>query len=264
MDIDRRSFFFASASVIGALVPAAGGKAADHQCAAVRGRDCTKQFGKTLCLTNADAMKSAKASSGPPPTIQVPWEEKKALRSSNSIDFDNALKRVVFPPLYAFFKINPTFWYYDDERYDGRANALASTDGTIYFGTKLLANLLARKDGDFAVMAACAHEWGHLAQFNSGTNAKLMAKNLPCYCIELHADLLAGFFTRRFKQIFQGANFQGIVQAWEAWDVKSCTHGSRAQRLEALEAGYEYGDPDKERSLSDAIEEGADYLTKYA
>ena len=90
-----------------------------------------------------------------------------------------------------------------------------------------------------------------------------IASELPCHCIELHADFLAGFFIRHFKASFSGADIQRIGQVWESWPTKSCTHGSNVQRTGAIEAGFEYARPQDKRTIDEAVQSGLEYLRKY-
>ncbi len=229
----------------------------------VRGyENCKSKLGKELCLINGDVQNVIRHSVAPPPVMSVPWKERVALKSSSISGFDEALRLSVLQPLGRMFQVNPKFGYYGDLAYDGKRNALASTDGVVLFGTGLLEAMLKAPGGDYAVMAACAHEFAHLKQFETGIHMAIV-KSLPCYCVELHADFMAGFFVRRFRSLFSGASIQSIGAAWAAWDKESCSHGSRQQRMDALEKGFGYGDPALNRTIDQAMDSGRHYLTRY-
>jgi hypothetical protein len=243
---------------MGLAYPAVFVLPAAADCPTARGiKACRSLHGGELCINPKAASGSFK-----PPPIQQDFDERRAFSVSNVDGFDDALRQHVLPPLAELFGTRPTFLYYDDEA-EGRPNALASNDGRILFGNKLLTDMLARDNGDYAVMAAIAHEYGHMLQFKK-VDHEVLFGNLPCFCTELHADFLAGFFIRRFRSLFEGADIQAVGVAWDAWDKHSCTHGTREQRLAAIETGYSFGDPGRRRSIDDAFAQGAEYLLQYA
>jgi predicted metalloprotease len=79
----------------------------------------------------------------------------------------------------------------------GRGNAAyCFRSHTIYFDVNFFARMMKltstnlKSDGDMAVIAIFAHEWGHAAQFQTGTISKLSIMR------ELEADCLSGAFAR--------------------------------------------------------------------
>jgi predicted metalloprotease len=168
-------------------------------------------------------------------------------------------------PLSELFNVKPKFSYYSEADDGGKPNALASTDGsrgTVLFGTTLLNRLLQYPNGDYAAMAVCGHEYGHIVQYHGQVQPKI-TEQLPCYCIELHADFLAGYFIGTiFKTKLGAADIQQIGRAWSAWETQSCTHGSSVQRTQAIEAGYSFAADGSGRTVASAVDEGITYLKR--
>lgn len=70
------------------------------------------------------------------------------------------------------------------------------------FGQTMFHDLLDRyTDQGMAVLAVCAHEFGHIAQFRAGVRDRLLRGQRTVKRMELHADLLSGYFLGYRKRI---------------------------------------------------------------
>jgi predicted metalloprotease len=147
------------------------------------------------------------------------------------------------------------------------------TDTNIYLDTEFF-NELARRfqaPGDFAQAYVVAHEVGHHVQDLMGTLGqaeKLQARasktegNAIQVKIELQADCYAGVWAANAKTpegqpVMEQGDFEEGMRAAEAIGddtlqrqtqgtvvPDSFTHGTSAQRMEALQRGYKSGNPD--------------------
>ena len=195
------------------------------------------------------------------------------LSGSGNTPFDTALGSQVLVPLSREFRVNPGFGYYEEKRHleYGDENALASTltrvsetRGTIVFGLNMLNRFLAIPGGDFVMMAVCAHEFGHIKQY--GLDVKAAIENgLPPYCIELHADFLAGYFIRLFSERVPQTRLQVIGEQWSklGHPTRSGSHGTSGQRVKAIEAGFEFAKQTSYRNIDAASSAGYRHVSQY-
>ena len=152
------------------------------------------------------------------------------------------------------------------------------TDKKIYLDTEFFSELSQRfqAPGDFAMAYVIAHEVGHHVQDLQGTldqahNLQARASetegNAIQVKIELQADCYAGVWAANAKDpqgqsIMEPGDFEEGMRAAEAIGddtlqkqtqgtvvPDSFTHGTSAQRMNALRTGYQAGDPDACKSL---------------
>jgi predicted metalloprotease len=152
------------------------------------------------------------------------------------------------------------------------------TDTRIYLDTEFFNELATRfqAPGDFAMAYVIAHEVGHHVQDLQGTldqahNLQARASetegNAIQVKIELQADCYAGVWAANAKDpqgqsIMEPGDFEEGMRAAEAIGddtlqkqtqgtvvPDSFTHGTSAQRMNALRTGYQAGDPDACKSL---------------
>ena len=152
------------------------------------------------------------------------------------------------------------------------------TDKKIYLDTEFFNELSQRfqAPGDFAQAYVIAHEVGHHVQDLTGTLGQaeqLQARasetegNAIQVKIELQADCYAGVWAANAKDpqgqpVMEPGDFEEGMRAAEAIGddtlqqetqgqvvPDSFTHGSSAQRMNALQTGYKSGDPNACRSL---------------
>jgi predicted metalloprotease len=147
------------------------------------------------------------------------------------------------------------------------------TDTNIYLDTEFFSELSRRfqAPGDFAMAYVVAHEVGHHVQDLMGTLEQ--AHNLQARAsetegnalqvkVELQADCYAGVWAANAKTpegqaVMEPGDFAEGMRAAEAIGddtlqretqgqvvPDSFTHGTSAQRMEALQRGYKSGDPD--------------------
>ena len=152
------------------------------------------------------------------------------------------------------------------------------TDKNIYLDTEFFNELSQRfqAPGDFAMAYVVAHEVGHHVQDLTGTLGKaesLQARagqtegNAIQVKVELQADCYAGVWAANAKtsdgqSVMEQGDFEEGMRAAEAIGddtlqrqtqgrvvPDSFTHGSSAQRMNALRTGYQSGNPDACASL---------------
>ena len=146
------------------------------------------------------------------------------------------------------------------------------TDAKIYLDTEFFNELSQRfqAPGDFAQAYVIAHEVGHHVQDLEGTleqahNLQARASEVEGTAVqvkvELQADCYAGVWAANAKDaqgrsVMDPGDFQEGMRAAEAIGddtlqkqsqgvivPDSFTHGTSAQRVEALQRGYKSGDP---------------------
>jgi hypothetical protein len=161
------------------------------------------------------------------------------------------------------FNVLPGFGFYDD--YDGmNAKAtsrqlLGQTDGTVLFGFRLLEDMLKIPvHPDAAVVAVCAHEFGHILSYKTGQIRDLAPDRSPnsTYRGEQYADYMAGYFAGNRKK--NRPDFPAVVFANTQRSFGGGSHGSGVQRgdavLEGFKASYQ-----RNLDISSAISECFSY-----
>lgn len=209
-------------------------------------------------------------SNGPPTNLtkKLNLETVPLIGHSQNEKFDRALGRVLVE-ISREFHVRPGFCYYDDgaSKNAGAApvDRVPNTHGTVIFGLGLLADVLAISDGDIAVLAICAHEFAHIYQFETG-EIQHLEQTLPFFCSELHADFMAGYFLRLFRDQHPSIGVQGVGRQFESMGssdyMQSDFHGTKKQRVTAIEAGYSYADRNG-RNVEAAAEEAYDHVSRY-
>lgn len=164
---------------------------------------------------------------------------------------------IILGQLAEVLTLKASFGLYDDD--DQKPNAVASptsllpmisgaeaSDGTVAVGRKLISVLeVQERDFGSALTAICAHEFGHILQFQTVIND---LGQLPNSIVrrELHADFVCGYFAayRRESDPRYDALTQAITQyhfgdGQYNQDVKG--HGTYEQRGNAVYAGFLLG-----------------------
>jgi hypothetical protein len=165
----RRSFLISAAATLtmglsgweelGAAGPEADG------CQSGLGLEACTALYRKRCLRPSSEIKRFSFSVSPSSAPKATSDQGAALSAAQLTSFDEALKSNVLGPLARLFELTPpVFGYYDD---GNSPNAVASADDAggntaVLVGQKLLQLMLAQSGGDYAVMAVCAHEFGHL------------------------------------------------------------------------------------------------------
>lgn len=182
--------------------------------------------------------------------------------SSGDPQFDRAmiaeLKKIL-----AVFPISPGFKFIDDPKPNAFATpdtVVPQTRGTVLLGLNLLRAECAQNEfGDVALAGICAHECGHIYQFDNGYQ-QLLASD-TAQLTELHADYLAGYYLGRDRthSMEQVLAFARSLFSHGDYNFNSPRHhGTPTQRVLAMGQGYlaGYGNLD----LATAARRGADIV----
>ena len=152
------------------------------------------------------------------------------------------------------FSERPGFGFIDDSdapnAYATDRTQVEGTWGTVCFGQTLFRDLMNRYDDQgLAVMAVVAHEFGHIAQFRSGVDGRLLRNQVTVKRVELHADFLSGYFLGVRKRQ------QPSISVWAAGHTlyrigdyefhNPNHHGTPDERVAAAEAGFKLGYEDR-------------------
>jgi hypothetical protein len=168
------------------------------------------------------------------------------------------------------FGVRPGFLYYDD--YDGK-NARASPekytdygpDGTVLFGTRLLADVMSGMDNpDASVACICAHEFGHILQYKGNMDMRLKQGQATVKRAELQADFFAGYFAGTRKKenpAFAAAVFAVTQYTYGDDEVNNQNHhGTPNERSAAIVRGFDAAYREN-LSLPEAIGLSLSYVT---
>ena len=188
-------------------------------------------------------------------------------QSTGNPDLDVALG-VALNEMSDIFQVSPGFIFWDDADSDNAfalpQTEMAGTSGTVLIGRAMLRRELTRStDGDMAILAICAHEFGHIVQYSYAAQARLLNGETTVRRVELHADFLSGFYLGRRPFDYRDGQLLGIVAAFSALGDNNLTdpqhHGTPDERLGALDAGFRMGRASG-RGVSDAVGAGFFYL----
>jgi hypothetical protein len=209
------------------------------------------------CLTGTQATRIfARASGG----ISNAKEATTVIPHSDDPDLDFALAQGL-ARISDTFDVLPGFGFYDDS---DQHNAFAidrvlagRSDGTVLFGLNLLGELKALRDGpDLAIMAVCAHEFGHIVSYKTDIYKTLCPDPDHPFRSEQFADFMSGYFagTRRaVNPAYQAVTFATTLYGYGGQFRGS--HGTFDERGQAVQSGYDAAYKDKLK-LSAAISKG--------
>lgn len=164
----------------------------------------------------------------------------------------------------------PTLWFYSGGVRSGCGAASSAVgpfycpaDQTMYIDTSFYDTMqreLGTGPGDFARYYVVAHEYGHHIQNLTGIAAQISSAqqqnprqaNALSVLIELQADCYAGVWAGKNRNLIEPGDFEEGMQAASAIgddaltkgrvSAENFTHGTSAQRMEALRLGMETGD----------------------
>jgi hypothetical protein len=183
--------------------------------------------------------------------------------------FDLALAQTL-AKLYGVFGVLPGFAYYNDVDAQN-ANAFATTeqrlnrtDGTVLMGINMLKSLRTSGESpEAAVVAVCAHEFGHILQFRDDLDLQVDLGQPNVRRSELQADYFVGYFVglrKREKPTFPAAVAALTQYSFGSTDAKSPDyHGSQKERGEAVVRGFQASFFNR-KNLNDAITESTAYV----
>jgi hypothetical protein len=177
-------------------------------------------------------------SSGPTLATNNPW---KVFSRSGDDDFDRALiaelRKIVH-----ILEINPGFKYTEAlNAFAINETMVSNTRGTIILGLPLMKQLIAEDNGGVGVAAVCAHEGGHIYQFDNSLNDKLKVDDGRVLYYELHADFLAGYYLGRSGEFAADRIQQASLVTYRFGSYQYANtvfHGTPGQRAAAIEKGY--------------------------
>ena len=192
---------------------------------------------------------------------------KRLITTTGDRSLDRNLGRALIR-LSELFSERPGFGFVDDS--DG-ANAYATnqtqvrgTWGTVCFGQTLFKDLMERYDDQgLAVMAVAAHEFGHIAQFRSGVDERLLRSQRTVKRMELHADFLSGYFLgvrkRQRPSISVWAAGHTLYRIGDYEFQNPNHHGTPDERVAAAESGFKLG-YDEGAEFGRAFSQGVEHI----
>lgn len=151
--------------------------------------------------------------------------------------------------LHQRFGVLPGFAFFEE---NGSPNALASSidflgqsdpsnsrpDGTVLLGLNLLDQLMGFDiHPDAAVVAVCAHEFGHILSFRNGMIRELKPnKDTSPFRAEQFADFISGYYAGVRK--LEDPDFPAVVFTHAIETYGGGAHGTSIQRTEAVMEGF--------------------------
>ncbi|MBY3216685.1 hypothetical protein HFO21_20375 [Rhizobium laguerreae] len=168
--------------------------------------------------------------------------------------------------------INPAFGFYDDS--DG-PNAKASPEvdgnvpgtwGTVVFGRTLFKGELSNYDpSGMTILAIIAHEFGHIIQFKRGLREVLLEQQSTVKRLELHADVLAGYYLGRRKAQTPSLSFLSAGEVFHRIGDTNFNspghHGTPDERANASQIGFTQG-LNEASDLEQVIQIGINHVTQ--
>ncbi|MHB1058832.1 MAG: M48 family metalloprotease [Rhodanobacter sp.] len=139
------------------------------------------------------------------------------------------------------FGVLPAFAYYDD---GNSPNAKATpeklmdrADGTVLFGRNFLRQLVSGSNRpDAAIVAVCAHEFGHITSYKNSMIRSLAPVPDRPFHAEQFADFMAGYYAGQRR--LEDPAFPSAVIATTQRHFGGGDHGNGKQRGEAVQQGF--------------------------
>jgi hypothetical protein len=206
------------------------------------------------------------------PTLQA---DQKLITSSGRADIDHYLGLALLR-LSNEFNVYPGFGFFDEGRTENAfatpETQIGGTHGTVIFGLHLFRDAMHEyRDRGVAVIAVCAHEFGHIYQYFNGYFDKLTKQQYPNQTVppvklaELHADYLAGYFLAGRKAAYPWLDLQGAGALFDSFGDNDFTnpqhHGTATQRVRSIEEGFKYG-RSEQHPIEIAAATGAEFVLK--
>ena len=230
-------------------------------------RFATAQRGYHGCTLSATEMAEHIEAPQAPPSYAVAQAPlaRGGLHGSGNADFDRALS-VTLLKVSEAFSVLPGFAFSERVKLNAFASknpALGRADGSVVFGNPLYREIMARREHpEVGIVAVCAHEFGHIAQYKHGLDKTLIV-NHQVKRLELHADFMAGYFAGRRK--LEMPDFPAAVFATTQYSFGDNNygdpthHGTSAERGQAVVAGFDSAYRARE-SFATALETGVRYV----
>jgi len=148
-----------------------------------------------------------------------------------------------------FFGINPAFGFYKDMNAQASptvSEKFKGTWGTVLFGTPLFNDEIKNRDpSGMTIVAIVAHEFGHIIQFKKNLKNQILANQGTVKRLELHADILAGYYIGSMKRQHPGLKVYSAGEVFHRIGDSHFTspnhHGTPEERKTASQFGFEYG-----------------------
>ncbi|MGN7293300.1 hypothetical protein [Rhizobium sp. SAFR-030] len=181
---------------------------------------------------------------------------------SGDSDLDRALV-FALKSLRTTFSVSPSFGFFDDSAF-GQPNAIAtphkrdgeSSDGNIIFGQNMLKDLMRYRDPGAAVLAVCAHEFGHIVSYKLNLMKELNPNETQPLRAEQYADYMAGFFAGQKK--LQIPSYPAYDFLETLGNLAGGDHGTKEQRQEAVYEGYKDAH-DQKMTMAEGVYRGSDW-----
>jgi|SRR5208337_2883850 len=122
-------------------------------------------------------------------------------------------------------------------------------------------------ENGMAILAVCAHEFGHIVQYDTRVHDTLSYGQPTVKLVELHADFLAGYYLglRQSDQpslrLFSAGAF--IHDLGDNNFTSPTHHGTKEERTAALEGGYRLG-RDATADIGSAISSGVEFVQQFS
>jgi hypothetical protein len=193
--------------------------------------------------------------------------ERGAFHGSGDPTFDRALS-VTLLKISEAFAVLPGFAFSERVNLNAFAStntALGRDDGSVVFGNPLYRAIMGRREHpEIGIVAVCAHEFGHIAQYKHGVDRMLIVNGRKKR-LELHADFMAGYFAGRRK--LEMPDYPAAVFATTQYSFGDNSygapehHGTSVERGQAVVAGYDSAYRARE-SVTMALETGMRYVQR--
>lgn len=167
-----------------------------------------------------------------------------------------------------FFSVNPAFGFYNEnnaQASDATDPKLTGTWGTVLFGTPLFHKEFEVNDPTgMTVLAIIAHEFGHIVQYRKGLRAQVLSNQPTVKRLELHADILAGYYIGIKKRANPSLTVYTAGEIFHRIGDSDFTlynhHGTNDERVAASTLGFNRGNSGS-TSVEEMIQIGVDYVT---
>jgi hypothetical protein len=168
--------------------------------------------------------------------------------STGDQDLDRKLGRALARAA-QFFAINPAFGFYHEmnaQASDEVSANIPRTWGTVLFGMPLFKQELTVHDrSGMTILSIIAHEFGHIVQFKKRARERMLVGQSTVKRLELHADILAGFFLGARKRENPQLSFYTAGEVFHRIGDHNFNsqnhHGTPDERAAASNLGFQHG-----------------------
>ena len=230
-----------------------------------RGHAQSQQIPQAGCMITDDRLRGIVGTQ--PGVFSFDIDRDTVLNGSGNKDFDRALAHTL-ANICDHFAVLPGFAFFEDgtnpNAFASPSKRLGRTDGSVVFGRELFQQIMAKPEHpEVGIVAVCAHEFGHIAQYKHGLQSQLIGPAGQVKRLELHADFLAGYFAGLRK--LQMPSFPAATVAMTQFNYGDTAlsdpnhHGTDQERGAAVVAGFQTAYHDK-KDFSSALEAGIQYV----